>query len=177
MFLHASHVISRWLVGALCSIAAFAAGCTPGAATPSPSGHCWVVVPLTLEVLSGGSTWKPIVWLDAAGELHHSKRREPFGRLAADRADLGDGNMMCHADGVVKIPGSESDARYGSDDALELGTARIFVADDGEVAFRQGERDMLGERTKGKVRVTGDVKKARRTAELMVLLAIAGPPR
>jgi len=134
------------------------------------------VTPLALQALDHGTEWKAIVWLDAAGSIHHSKSAEPIGRLANDRADLGDGNMICKPSGVVSIPGSESDARYGSDDALELGAARIYVSDAGEVEFREGDRDILGTKTTGKVRVTGDVKKARRTAEILVLLAIAGPP-
>jgi hypothetical protein len=165
------------VVPAAALVALAVAACTPARGPVSSDDACWPILPLRIELAGADGRFAPVMTLGADGILRDARRAEPLGRLSEAEADLGDGNAFCGADRVVKISGAPEDPRYDGADALHVGDAVIAVSAEGVVSFRAGGRDVLGERTKGKVRVVGEVARARRTAAFMVMLAIAGPPR
>lgn len=151
------------------------AACAPasGASAPASSNACWPVVPLRLEGLEHGKEWEPQVLLDDDGSVHNP-RGPAFARIDHDRAETTTGTMQCDADRSVHL-GAKAGLRYDATDALVSNDIRIYVADDGEVEVKSGAKVLIGNGAGGRARIVGDVKLARRTAELLVLLSLAGP--
>jgi hypothetical protein len=152
-------------------------GCTPRPAatsTGTATNDCWPVVPLRLDAFEHESEWEPMVWLEADGSVHHSKGNA-FARVTGDRAHLGNEDLVCNPDRTVGATGGASGVRYDANDVLLVDAMKIFVRDDGEVEMTDGAQPVFGPGGKGRARVVGDVRGARRTAELLVLIALAGP--
>ncbi|MGZ3453265.1 MAG: hypothetical protein ACXVEF_26920 [Polyangiales bacterium] len=164
--------MKRW---ALVLLLLASCGPRPGANSPT-SGACWPVVPLRLDALEHGSEWEPMVWMEADGSVHHTKTNSAYARVAPDRVHLGDEDLVCAADRTITATKGASGMRYDASDALFVDPMRIFVRDDGEVEMSQGTAVIFGAGGKGRARVVGDIRAARRTAELLVVLALAGPP-
>jgi hypothetical protein len=179
---------ARFLVAALAL--AVSACASSGAAGPGErehaSGACWPVVPLELQALEHGREWEPITRLAADGSV--SNRRGPLGRIAGDGATFGAGDTVwLRARCVGRSAKLTSpinpalvmvvsyDARDAFNEQAGWG-ARIYVADDGVVEMRaRGDRPVFGRPGSGggTVRVVGDVRAARRTAELLVFATVA----
>jgi len=153
------------------------AGCSPRVGPRSAAANeCWPVVPLRLEALEHGSEWEPMVWLEADGSVHHSKSNSNFARITPNRVEFPGDNLVCNADHSVATTGGPSNMHYDASDALVENDIRIFVRDDGEVEMTSGKTPVFGPNGKGRARVVGDTATARRTAEVLILLALAGPP-
>jgi hypothetical protein len=131
------------------------------------------VVPLRLVALEHGKEWEPQVILEDDGSVHNP-RSPAFARIDHDRAETSTGTLQCDADKSVRL-GAKAGLRYDATDALVSEDIRIYVADDGEVEVKSGSKVLIGKGGGGRARVVGDVKLARRTAEILVLLSLAGP--
>jgi hypothetical protein len=168
---------------------AVAAGCASSgvpSARGAASNACWPVVPLELQALEHGREWEPIAWLAADGTV--SNRRGPQGRIDAAAATFGAGGTVwlqgrcAGRDAELTSPASPAlkmVVRYDERDAfneVDGWGARIYVADDGTVEMKFGAgRTVFGGSGSGggAVRVVGDVRAARRTAELLVFTSVA----
>ena len=156
----------------------------PGAHEPASSA-CWPVVPLELQALEHGRE-RPIARLAADGSI--SNRRGSLGRIAGDGATSSAGETVwlrarCvgrSAELTTPInPALTMVVSYDAHDAFNEQAgwgARIYVADDGVVEMQAGGgRPMFGRPGGGggRVRVVGDVRAGRRTAELLVFATVA----
>jgi len=117
--------------------------------------------------------------LEADGQLVHlGKGRRPMGRIDRDRVRVGAGEVAfsCNSKLEIVMDGKASDAHYDAAGALVEKDVRIFVADDGLVHMTSHGTQVFGPGGKGQARVVGPVVEARRTAALLVLLSLGGPP-
>jgi hypothetical protein len=135
---------------------------------------CWPVVPLRLEALDHKTDWKPQAVLDADGSIHNPQG-PAFGRIVADDAETSGDALRCDPYKTVHL-NSKAAFHYDDADALvsEKGAERwirIFIADDGEVEVNNGGI-LVGPTAERRARVVGDVRRARRTAALLVLLSL-----
>jgi hypothetical protein len=117
-----------------------------------------------------------MMWLDADGTVHRSKEKSAFARVTPNRVEFPGDNLICNVGHSVTTTGGPSDMHYDASDALVESDIRIFVRDDGEVEMTSGKAMLFGPSGKGRARVVGDIAGARRTAEVLVLLALAAPP-
>lgn len=151
------------------------------AATASAAAEpCWPIVGLALNALEHGREWEPIVVLREDGAIFHlgSKSDVPVAKLADDVVATKKGRFACAQDRTLVLDGHASNAGFTPNDELVLrddGT-RIFVADDGTVSMWRRGKYVFGPPGSGgaSARVEGPVKRARRTAALLVLVGIAG---
>jgi len=163
------------------------AGCaSTGTGAASRANACWPVVPLQLQALEHGREWEPISWVAADGTV--SNRRGTLGRIDGASATFRAGGTVwlqgrcAGRDAELTSPASPAlkmGVRYDERDAFnEVGGwgAHIYVADDGTVEMKFGPgRTVFGGPGSGggAVRVVGDVRAARRTAELLVFTSVA----
>ena len=174
------------------ALASSAIGCatapgTPVAANAGDDAACWPVVPLELQALEHGREWEPVSHLLADGTVTNA--RGPFGRIATDHMTIGkDGGPVllegkCAGRDVEMtsplMPNFRARATYterGELTEVSGFDARIFVADDGLVEARLGHRGAAWFGRPGSgggvIRVVGDVKRARRTAALLVYTTV-----
>jgi hypothetical protein len=184
----------RFLAAALPLVASACASSGTGGGSARGSGPdaCWPVVPLELQALEHGREWEPIARLAADGSI--SSRRGPLGRIAGDGATFSAGDTVwlqgrCVGRSVELTsainPALKMIASYDARDAFNEQAgwrARIYVADDGIVEMQtRGDHRVFGRPGTGgsAVRVVGDVRAGRRTAELLVFataaIGAAGP--
>jgi hypothetical protein len=171
---------------------AFALGCAtaagPGdrASGLGADALCWPIVALHLQALEHGREWEPISTLNVDGTI--ANRRGTLGRIAADHFTIGTDPTpvlegQCR-DRDVEITSPLSSglkmlARYTDGDELVELTghrAHVRVGDDGLVdATLDGGRRLFGPPGSGGgvVRVVGDLRRARRTAALLVFVSVA----
>jgi hypothetical protein len=165
---------------------ATAAGPGDGASGPGADPTCWPIVELQLQALEHGREWEPISTLNVDGTI--ANRRGTLGRLAADHFTIGTGPTPI-LEGRCRVreveitsplsPRFTMLARHTDDDALvELSghRAHVRVGDDGLVdATLDGGRRIFGPPGGGGgvVRVIGDLRRARRTAALLVFVSAA----
>ena len=143
-------------------------------------------MPLTLQALEHGREWEPISSLLADGTVTNG--RGHVGRIARDHMTLGKDagpillEIKCAGRDVEMTsplsPNLHSRATYTARGELTEVSgfdATIFVADDGLVEARmgRGRTAWFGRPGGGGVRVVGDVKRARRTAALLVYATVA----
>ncbi len=178
---------------ALCvAICVSAIGCataptTPGEAKNDDAAACWPVVPLELQALEHGREWEPLSKLLADGTITNG--RGPIGRIARDHMTLGKDAGPVLLEGTCAgrdvemttpfSPNFHARATYTARGELTKVSgfdATIFVADDGLVEARMGHggKAWFGRPGSGGgvIRVVGDVKRARRTAALLVYTTV-----
>ncbi len=149
---------------------------TAGAA----DGDCWPVRPLRLEALEHGAEWEPMSAVEADGQIVHlAKGRRPMGRLAHDQLLSTSGQVVgaCNGQYELVFQGAPSSARFDAEGAFVEGEVRIAVTDDGVVHMTSHGKAIFGPGGKGQARVVGPVSEAKRTAALLVLLSLGGPPK
>lgn len=139
---------------------------------------CWPVRPMVLEALEHGAEWEPISAIEADGTIVHlAKGRRPMGRLENDRlVGAGKTVLTCDADRHLSMPGLAGSAGYDAEGAFVEKETRILVTDDGTVVMTSHGAAVFGPDGKGHARVRGATGGARRTAALLVLLSLGGPP-
>ena len=145
-----------------------------GAASPA-GGACLPIAPMQLMALEHGSEWEPVASLAADGTVSQAVNKSPGVAfvLAADevREPSGTAKMTCDATHVLHVAGSPHAMRFDDHDAL-VGTGtdstRIFVRDDGSVEMSLG-----GATRQAPWKVTGVTAATRRTAEILILTAMA----
>jgi hypothetical protein len=156
---------------ALTLIVASLAACA-GVRSPE-GGACLPVSAMRLEMRHGDG-WAPVAWLDNDGTFHQTVNRRgpaPVVRIAGDAVvalSNGKVGIYCDAAHVLHQQGSPFTMRFGPDDALADRMDRIYVRDDGmvEATFQRGRPQVAP------WRVTARLPEERRTAELLVLLAM-----
>ena len=172
--------MSRALQKLLFLFALAACGRGPSAHTPAgAAGACWPVRPLELQALEHGAEWEPMSAVEADGQIVHlAKGRRPMARLDGDRLVGGFGKVAasCNERLEIVLDGKVSGAHYDAEGAFVERGIRIFVADDGVVHMTSHGTKVFGPGGKGQARVQGAVAEARRTAALLVLLSLGGPP-
>jgi hypothetical protein len=154
-------------------------GCASGGpkSAASVANACWPVVPLRLEALEHKTEWEPLVVLEADGSVQHLKTKKTFAKVTPDRVHFPGDDLICNANRSITTTGGPSDMHYDGSDALVESDIRIFVRDDGEVEMTSHGKAIFGPTGSGRARVVGDIATARRTAEVLVLLALAGPTK
>lgn len=167
------------LVTALLLSACGGRGARSGSAGTSGDGACWPVRPLRLDALEHGSEWEPISAVEPDGQIVHlAKGRRPMGHLANDQLVATSGKVIgaCNDHHEFTFQGTASKAHFDAEGAFVEDEVRIFVADDGTVHMTTHGKTVFGPEGKGHARVVGPVSEARRTAALLVLLSLGGPP-
>lgn len=180
------------LAAALCPIAAALWGCThsyggprgggnpsygPSYGPPPGGGACWPVAPLQLQALEHGRDFEGIAAVAADGSLLHAKGGS-MGVLRGDVLQAPNGQMSCQGR-QISIRGRPGAFYSNTDELVIPNEITIFVADDGMVFLTARNRRVFGppgSGAAGVARVVGPVAAARRTAELLVLLSLGGPP-
>ena len=144
-------------------------------------------MPLELQALEHGREWEPVSHLLADGTITNSLGR--VGRIANDHMTLGKGAGAVLLEGScagrdVEMttpfnPNFHGRATYTARGELtEVAGfgATIFVADDGLVEARMGHGHTAWFGRPGSgggvIRIVGDVKRARRTAALLVYTTV-----
>ena len=171
------------------AVALALSGCASSSSVAShgaASAACWPIVPLELQALEHGREWEPVSRLAADGTI--SNPRGTIGRISGDTLTIGAGQVIllsgqCTARsatlGSPLSPALKMVVSYDERDAFnEVGGsgAQITVADDGAVEMKLHAGSALFGRPGsggGAVRVVGDVRVARRTAELLVFTTVA----
>ena len=171
------------------AVALALSGCASSGSMASGGGAfaaCWPIVPLELQALEHGREWEPVSRLAADGTI--SNPRGTIGRISGDTLTIGAGQVIFLAGqctgrratvGSPLSPALKMVVSYDERDVFnEVGGsgARITVADDGAVEMQIGTgHPVLGRAGSGggAVRVVGDVRVARRTAELLVFTTVA----
>ncbi|MBK7402498.1 MAG: hypothetical protein IPJ34_41275 [Myxococcales bacterium] len=150
-----------------------------GGASSAVDGACWPVRALRLDALEHGSEWEPMSAVEADGQIVHlAKGRRPMGRLVNDQLLAASGKVIgaCNDHHEIVFDGTTSKARFDAEGAFVENEVRILVADDGVVHMTSRGKTIFGPGGKGQARVVGPVSEARRTAALLVLLSLGGPP-
>jgi hypothetical protein len=182
-----THQASLFLCALSVSMIACATASTTPGGTENDEAACWPVVPLELQALEHGREWEPLSNLLGDGTITNG--RGPIGRIANDQMALGkDGGPVllegkCAGRDVEMTtplsPAFHARATYtprGELTEVSGFGATIFVADDGLVEARMGHggKAWFGRPGSGGgvIRVVGNVKRARRTAALLVYAAV-----
>jgi hypothetical protein len=127
---------------------------------------------MRLEVRRGDG-WEPVAWIDDDGLFHQTvnPRDTSVVRIVGDAVvgRSGKPGLRCDAEHVLHQEGSPFTMRFGADDALADTMDRIYVRDDGMVegTFQRGGKPQIAP-----WRVAAQLPEQRRTAELLVLLAM-----
>lgn len=167
--------VVAWLVLSGCR--AGGAGAGAGGASGGDDGACWPVQPMVLEALEHGDEWEPISAIEADGSVVHlAKGRRPMGRLEGDKVVAGKTVLACDAERRLSAPDLASTARYDADGAFVEKGMRILVTDDGTVVMTHHGKRIFGPDAQGHARVRGAHGGGRRTAALLVLMSLGGPP-
>lgn len=138
---------------------------------------CWPVRPMVLEALEHGAEWEPISAIEADGTVVHvAKGRRPIGRLEHDQLIVkGKTAITCEGRKLV-VPQLAAAGGYDAEGAFVEKGVRILVTDDGTVVMTDHGKPVFGPGAQGHARVRGATGGARRTAALLVLLSLGGPP-
>lgn len=148
-------------------------------AVSTVDGACWPVRPLRLDALEHGNEWEPMSAVEADGQIVHlAKGRRPMGRLVNDQLLAASGKVVgaCNDHHEIVFDGTTSKAHFDAEGAFVEDKVRILVTDDGVVHMTSRGKTIFGSGGKGQARVVGPVSEARRTAALLVLLSLGGPP-
>ena len=146
---------------------------------PSPSGAliadpCWPVAVMQLvEVKDGGA--RPVAEMQGDGSMVQLRRDERhfLGRVSNDAVlDAHEVPSFTCIRKQVEVPGTGLKGRYDADDAYVDSRTRVFVGNDGAITLTLGTHPP---ETLRQMRVEGPVARARRTAELLVILMLASP--
>ncbi|CAN5138967.1 hypothetical protein BH09MYX1_BH09MYX1_05370 [soil metagenome] len=128
---------------------------------------------MQLLALEHGAEWEPIATLAADGSVSTSRKHDAIAFLiAADevRDAKGVAKFTCDTTRTLHVVSSPLSMHFDASDAL-VGdgndTSRIFVADSGDVEVTLG-----GPSRTMPWKVTGASRATRRTAELVVLVAM-----
>ncbi len=170
----------RRIFGALVLVACGAASSestAPAASSTSAAKPCWPVAVMRLSVLEHGSEWEPVAEMQGDGSIYNVTKGRPrfVGRVKDDALlDKHDVPSLVCVHDEVSSPAAPNmtPARYGQHDELVDKRLQITVADDGTVDVVTGH----GAAGAPRVRVEGPIARARRTATLLVLTALGGPP-
>lgn len=154
------------------------AGANAGGAGGADDAACWPVQPMVLEALEHGAEWEPISAIEADGSVVHlAKGRRAMGRLEGDRFVAGKSTLTCDAERRLSVPGLSAAGGYDAEGAFVEKGVRILVTDDGTVLMTHHGKTVFGPGDgQGHARVRGAHGGGRRTAALLVLLSLGGPP-
>ena len=163
-------------------LAVGACGGAPGAPPTgggSSSGPCLPVSRLELAGLEHGAEWEPLVVLQPDGTISDLRKGSAVtvGRLADDQLFGGAGVswMTCTPERTLVERGVPSQAHFDARDALVDSDGSVLrVDDDGAVRYTTRAGDpTAGDDGGATLRVLGVTPEARRTAEVLVFVALA----
>ena len=182
-------MVRRGVLGFLLLISAGCGGAPAagGGGSGGGSGPCWPIEAFRIDALEHGTEWEPVFEVTDAGEVYRAGDKQTVRArfasaggtqtltLARGGGDGGDESMVltCGADHVVTMAGKTYRLPYDARDELSEGDKiRVYVADDGEVQQQMGEHTVFGPRGDGQARVVGNIARVRRTAEMVLFLAM-----
>jgi hypothetical protein len=172
-------------------VTVLAAACG-GAPTPAPStptdrasekaaatgsfltDPCWPVAVMRIVESKNGEE-RSVVEMSGDGTMVAIGRdaRHFLGRVSNDAViDAHDVPSFTCIRREVEVPGGSLKGRYDASDAYVDARTRVAVGDDGSITLTLGTHPP---ETLRRLRVEGPIARARRTAELLVVLMLAGP--
>jgi hypothetical protein len=127
---------------------------------------------MRLVMLEHRTEWEPVIEMQGDGSIYSLKKgeRKFFGRVSNDAlVDMHEVPSFTCIHREISVAASTLKAHYDQDDTYVDDHTRISIADDGTVTVTLGTHP---QESHG-LRVEGPVAKARRTAALLVIAAIA----